>query len=163
MNKSAEHSSSHSHFSIKAVAQATGLTVETLRAWERRYEVVQPNRDGSGRRTYSATDVARLRLLRTATELGHTISRLAQLSDEDLAKLVNDSGASKESTHVADAKAGAQAFIRSLPNPPLANAICSASNVYSLVGAALLRTEWCSELSILSEPCLVLKASADAG
>ncbi|MFN7271331.1 MAG: MerR family transcriptional regulator, partial [Gammaproteobacteria bacterium] len=41
-------------FTIKAVAQATGVTVETLRAWERRYEVVQPSRDGSGRRTYSA-------------------------------------------------------------------------------------------------------------
>jgi DNA-binding transcriptional MerR regulator/methylmalonyl-CoA mutase cobalamin-binding subunit len=81
-----------SHFTIKAVAQATGLTVETLRAWERRYEVVSPARDTSGRRTYSASDVARLRLLRTATELGHTISRLAHLPEDDLAKLVADSG-----------------------------------------------------------------------
>jgi len=79
-------------FTIKAVAQATGLSVETLRAWERRYEVVRPSRDSSGRRTYSAADVARLRLLRTATELGHTISRLAGLGEEDLAKLVADSG-----------------------------------------------------------------------
>jgi MerR family transcriptional regulator, light-induced transcriptional regulator len=81
-----------SHFTIKAVAQATGLTVETLRAWERRYEVVRPTRDASGRRTYSATDVARLRLLRTATELGHTISRLANLPEDELAKLVASSG-----------------------------------------------------------------------
>ena len=81
-----------SHFTIKAVAQATGLTVETLRAWERRYEVVSPTRDASGRRTYSASDVARLRLLRTATELGHTISRLAPLPDDELAKLVAESG-----------------------------------------------------------------------
>jgi DNA-binding transcriptional MerR regulator len=81
-----------SHFTIKAVAQATGLTVETLRAWERRYEVVRPTRDSSGRRTYSAADVARLRLLRSATELGHTISRLAILPDDELAKLVANSG-----------------------------------------------------------------------
>lgn len=92
MNKPATNVGNGGHFTIKAVAQATGVTVETLRAWERRYEVVQPSRDGSGRRTYSATDVARLRLLRSATELGHTISRLAQLSDDDLAKLVADSG-----------------------------------------------------------------------
>ncbi len=92
MSTSPEHAASGGHFSIKAVAQATGLTVETLRAWERRYEVVRPHRDGSGRRSYTATDVARLRLLRTATELGHTISKLAQLSDEELAKLVADSG-----------------------------------------------------------------------
>ncbi|NDA43743.1 MAG: MerR family transcriptional regulator, partial [Gammaproteobacteria bacterium] len=79
-------------FTIKAVAQATGLSVETLRAWERRYEVVTPQRDSAGRRTYSAADVARLRLLRTATELGHTISRLARLDEDELAKLVADSG-----------------------------------------------------------------------
>jgi DNA-binding transcriptional MerR regulator len=79
-------------YSIKAVAQATGLTVETLRAWERRYEVVRPLRDPSGRRSYSAGDVARLRLLRSATDLGHTISRLAQLTDVELAKLVSESG-----------------------------------------------------------------------
>ena len=79
-------------FTIKAVAQATGLSVETLRAWERRYDIVRPSRDSSGRRTYSAADVARLRLLRTATELGHTISRLAGLGEDELAKLVADSG-----------------------------------------------------------------------
>ena len=79
-------------FSIKAAAQATGLSVETLRAWERRYEIVRPERDGSGRRAYSASDVARLRLLRAATELGHTISKLAALNDEELAKLVRESG-----------------------------------------------------------------------
>lgn len=81
-----------SEFSIKAVAQATGLTVETLRAWERRYEAVVPKRDGTGRRGYSAADVARLRLLRSATELGHPISRVARLPPDHLAKLVNDAG-----------------------------------------------------------------------
>ena len=92
MMNSAKQAGSSGQFTIKAVSQATGLSVETLRAWERRYEVVSPSRDGSGRRTYSANDVARLRLLRTATELGHTISRLARLSMDDLAKLVVDSG-----------------------------------------------------------------------
>ncbi len=92
MNKPVSSPRSVGQFTIKAVAQATGLTVETLRAWERRYEVVTPSRDSSGRRTYSAADVARLRLLRTATELGHTISRLAHLGEDELAKLVADSG-----------------------------------------------------------------------
>ncbi len=92
MNNVASASLGGGQFTIKAVAQATGLTVETLRAWERRYEVVRPSRDASGRRTYSAADVARLRLLRTATELGHTISRLASLGEEELARLVAQSG-----------------------------------------------------------------------
>jgi MerR family transcriptional regulator, light-induced transcriptional regulator len=76
-------------YSIKAVAQATGLTVETLRAWERRYAVVSPVRDASGRRVYRPEDVLRLRRLREATERGHPISRLAPLSDERLAALLD--------------------------------------------------------------------------
>jgi DNA-binding transcriptional MerR regulator/methylmalonyl-CoA mutase cobalamin-binding subunit len=75
-------------YSIKAAAQATGLTVETLRAWERRYAVVTPVRDAGGRRVYRAEDVLRLRRLREATERGHPISRLAPLSEERLAALL---------------------------------------------------------------------------
>src|SRR5512134_2931354 len=77
-------------YSIKAVSQATGLTVETLRAWERRYGIVVPNRDQTGRRVYRPDDVLRLRRLREATERGHPIGRLAQLSEEDLAQLLSD-------------------------------------------------------------------------
>jgi DNA-binding transcriptional MerR regulator/methylmalonyl-CoA mutase cobalamin-binding subunit len=76
-------------YSIKAVAQATGLTVETLRAWERRYSVVSPLRDEAGRRVYRPEDVLRLRRLREATERGHPISRLAPLSDDRLATLLD--------------------------------------------------------------------------
>jgi DNA-binding transcriptional MerR regulator/methylmalonyl-CoA mutase cobalamin-binding subunit len=77
-------------YSIKAVAQATGLTVETLRAWERRYGIVVPTRDAGGRRVYRAEDVLRLRRLREATERGHSIGRLAALSDDGLARLLDD-------------------------------------------------------------------------
>lgn len=77
-------------YSIKAVSQATGLGVETLRAWERRYKVVVPKRDESGRRTYSAEDVLRLRRLREATDRGHPIGRLARLSGEALSGLLDE-------------------------------------------------------------------------
>ena len=77
-------------YSIKAVAQATGLTVETLRAWERRYGIVVPSRDAGGRRMYRAEDVLRLRRLREATERGHAIGRLAGLSDDGLARLLDE-------------------------------------------------------------------------
>lgn len=79
-------------FSIKAVSEATGLGVETLRAWERRYGVVVPARDSSGRRSYSADDVIRLRRLREATDRGHPIGRLAGLTDSELGRLLGDSG-----------------------------------------------------------------------
>jgi DNA-binding transcriptional MerR regulator/methylmalonyl-CoA mutase cobalamin-binding subunit len=77
-------------YSIKAVSQATGLTVETLRAWERRYGIVAPKRDPAGRRVYGPEDVLRLRLLREATDRGHSIGRLAQLGNEELSDLLQD-------------------------------------------------------------------------
>jgi DNA-binding transcriptional MerR regulator/methylmalonyl-CoA mutase cobalamin-binding subunit len=77
-------------YSIKAVSQATGLTVETLRAWERRYSIVTPKRDATGRRVYGPEDVLRLRLLREATDRGHPIRRLASLGDEELTGLVGE-------------------------------------------------------------------------
>jgi DNA-binding transcriptional MerR regulator len=85
-----DRSPTHVHYSINAASQATGISVETLRAWERRYQLVRPQRDASGRRRYSAANVARLRLLRSVTELGHTISRVAALPDAELARLIAD-------------------------------------------------------------------------
>ena len=61
--------------SMKAACQLTGLSPDTLRAWERRYSAVQPKRDGNGRRVYERADVARLRLLRQAVDLGQPIDR----------------------------------------------------------------------------------------
>lgn len=75
-------------FTIKAVSQATGVSIETLRAWERRYGVVEPHRDPNGRRSYSPPDVIRLRKLREATERGHAISKLARFSDDELTSVL---------------------------------------------------------------------------
>ena len=80
-------------FSIKAVSQTSGVSIETLRAWERRYGIVTPQRDSNGRRSYAPEDVIRLRKLREATERGHAISKLARLSDDDIGKLLADAPA----------------------------------------------------------------------
>jgi DNA-binding transcriptional MerR regulator len=77
-------------YSIKAVSEATGLGVATLRAWERRYGIIEPRRDRSGHRVYSAWDVSRLRRLRETTERGHAIGKIAHLSDQDLGLLLAD-------------------------------------------------------------------------
>ena len=71
-------------------------------------------------------------------------------------------GAAKQGSHVADARAGAEAFLRALPNPMEANAVVCQSAVCSLVGATLLRTGWSFDPSILKEPCLVVRAGENA-
>ena len=72
---------------IRVVAQRTGLSPATLRAWERRYQVVEPGRSAGGQRLYSDRDVERLRRLHQLTEAGRPISLVASLPDEALEEL----------------------------------------------------------------------------
>ena len=74
-------------YPIRAVARLTGLSLDTLRAWERRYRAVTPVRDGRGR-LYSGADIKRLQLLAAAVALGHTIGRLAELTDAELEAMI---------------------------------------------------------------------------
>jgi DNA-binding transcriptional MerR regulator/methylmalonyl-CoA mutase cobalamin-binding subunit len=77
-------------YPIKAVSKLTRLSADTLRAWERRYEAIKPDRSGQ-RRTYTESDISRLNLLRRAVESGHNISGIASLSDEELKRLAERS------------------------------------------------------------------------
>ena len=77
-------------YPIRAVAKLTGITVDTLRAWERRYQAVTPDRSAGGR-LYSDSDVRRLRLLRSALEGGYSIGKVASLPDAELEELARAS------------------------------------------------------------------------
>lgn len=88
-------------YPIRAVSRLTGISVDTLRAWERRYRVVEPERDDRGR-LYSEGDVERLRLLRGAVEQGHPIGRVARLATVELQGLLT-SGVSRAAPRPAPA------------------------------------------------------------
>jgi MerR family transcriptional regulator, light-induced transcriptional regulator len=75
---------------IRVVAQRTGLSPDVLRAWEKRYGVVEPGRSPTGQRLYSDEDVDRLRLLRQSTEAGRAIGRVARLSVAELEAVVRE-------------------------------------------------------------------------
>lgn len=75
-------------YHIAAVARMTDLSVDVIRSWERRYKIVEPQRDESGFRVYGDDDVLRLNLARAATELGHPIRRVARMPNEELEALL---------------------------------------------------------------------------
>jgi len=89
---------------IRVVAQRTGLTPATIRAWERRYAAVAPSRSDGGQRVYSDQDVKRLITLRDLTKGGRSISVVADLSNaaadvllmEDRAMAIDTGGSPKE-------------------------------------------------------------------
>jgi DNA-binding transcriptional MerR regulator len=71
-------------YGIGAVAKLTGLSDHTIRVWERRYGAVVAERSSSGRRVYSAADVEKLGLLKSLTDRGLSISRIAADNIESL-------------------------------------------------------------------------------
>lgn len=72
-----------------AVAKMLRMPVATLRVWERRYQVSQPQLSPSGQRLYSAAQVQRLAQLKQLTELGHAIGSLARLDVAQLRHVVD--------------------------------------------------------------------------
>ncbi|MEM7009079.1 MAG: cobalamin-dependent protein [Thermodesulfobacteriota bacterium] len=76
-------------YSIKVVSMRTGLSAHAIRAWERRYNAVSPNRDSNNRRYYTEEDIIRLTLLKRATDAGFGISQLVASTDEELNELIS--------------------------------------------------------------------------
>lgn len=77
-------------FEISAVARLTGISPHVLRVWERRYDVVSPERSETKRRQYSQTDIQRLSLLKTLVDNGHSIGTIADLSMAQLEERVSN-------------------------------------------------------------------------
>jgi MerR family transcriptional regulator, light-induced transcriptional regulator len=67
--------------SIGAISRATGVPVETLRTWERRYGFPGAERTSTGHRRYSPATLQRLRLVVAAVQRGHRPS-IALVADE---------------------------------------------------------------------------------
>lgn len=66
-------------------------------------------------------------------------------------------GVAKGITHLDDAEIAALAFWKNLGDIPGANAV-TADAPYSLIGAALLRAGMTTDLRVLFEPCVVIRA-----
>ena len=71
-------------YRIGAVSKLTGVTVECLRAWERRYGM-NPAEKAGKTRFYSEIQIHRLTQIKRLIDQGHPISQLVKLSDADLA------------------------------------------------------------------------------
>jgi MerR family transcriptional regulator, light-induced transcriptional regulator len=75
-------------YPMKVVMHKTGLPAETLRAWERRYQGITPDRDSRGRRVYSPDMMERLILLSILVDQGFRIGDVADEPQEDLRSMV---------------------------------------------------------------------------
>lgn len=63
-------------FPIREVSRLTGVNPVTLRAWERRYGLIQPTRTESGHRLYSLRDIDTVRAILNWLERGVAVSKV---------------------------------------------------------------------------------------
>ena len=75
-------------YRIGDVARFVGVSTHALRAWERRYGTVAPQRTPGGSRRYDAEQVERLKILKDLTDFGHAISEVTRLSLGELKQLL---------------------------------------------------------------------------
>jgi DNA-binding transcriptional MerR regulator len=68
---------------IRAVATLTGVKPMTLRAWERRYGLIRPQRTAKGHRLYTHGHVERIRRVLTLIERGVPVGRVRELIDAE--------------------------------------------------------------------------------
>ena len=106
---------------IGMVVKKTGLSTHTIRAWERRYQAINPGRSDGNQRLYADADIRRLSLLAAAVNEGASISRIAGLSEKELTTLISVNKPStvqsgllnSESDMIADSVANALRHIES--------------------------------------------------
>jgi len=69
-------------YNIKAISTMLGIQAGTLRAWERRYQIIEPVRNKAGHRLYSDEHVAILRWLIEKVNKGFTIGQAVDLLEQ---------------------------------------------------------------------------------
>ena len=66
-------------FPIRAVSNITGVNPITLRAWERRYNLIRPTRTATGHRLYSAADIQEIQRILALSAQGIGFTQIAQI------------------------------------------------------------------------------------
>lgn len=75
-------------YSIKELEKLSGIKAHTIRIWEKRYDILKPDRTDTNIRYYSDSDLKRLLNIVILNRLGMKISKIANLSDGDMSEKV---------------------------------------------------------------------------
>ena len=75
-------------YSIKDLERITGIKAHTIRIWEKRYNIVEPERTDSNIRHYSDADLKRIMNVSILVNNGHKISKVASLNEPELSEKI---------------------------------------------------------------------------
>jgi DNA-binding transcriptional MerR regulator len=75
-------------YSIKDLENLSGVKAHTLRIWEKRYGIIQPNRTDTNIRYYKDSDLQKILNITLLNRKGYKISRIATMSSEQIRQIV---------------------------------------------------------------------------
>jgi len=75
-------------FTISELQRYSGISVHSIRAWEKRYNALTPNRTEGNTRYYDGNQLRRLLNIASLMNGNHKISELCSMSDSKLSKLL---------------------------------------------------------------------------
>lgn len=105
-------------FSIKDLESLSGIKAHTIRIWEKRYNLLEPQRTDTNIRTYALSDLQKLLNVVFLTENKYKISKIARHSTKEIAtivaKLVSDASASNENHAINSFKIAMMNFDQNL-------------------------------------------------
>lgn len=82
-------------FSIKDLENLSGIKAHTIRMWEKRYQVLEPMRTDTNIRLYDANALQKLLNISLLNDYGYKISKISQLSHDNILDLVNETVSDK--------------------------------------------------------------------
>jgi len=77
-------------YSIKDLERLSGIKAHTIRIWEKRYSIVEPQRTSTNIRYYSDNDLKKVLNIALLNKAGVKISNIADLSSEELKSKIED-------------------------------------------------------------------------
>ncbi|NKI27794.1 MerR family transcriptional regulator [Arenibacter sp. 6A1] len=75
-------------FSIRDLENLSGIKAHTIRIWEKRYNLLSPERTSTNIRTYSITSLQKLLNITLLYNNGYKISKIAELSQKEFKDLI---------------------------------------------------------------------------
>ena len=76
-------------FTIKDLENFSGIKAHTIRIWEQRYGILTPDRTDTNIRKYNDRDLKSLLNISLLNSLGHKISNIAKLSDDQIREIIS--------------------------------------------------------------------------
>ncbi|MDR5590940.1 MerR family transcriptional regulator [Christiangramia sp. SM2212] len=82
------------NFSIKDLEHLSGIKAHTIRIWEKRYDILTPERTDTNIRTYNGDNLQKLLNIAFLNSHGYKISRISKMEETEITNLVKRISAS---------------------------------------------------------------------